>query len=100
MIASIPAETIFEMLKLDESDRAVEKLVVMDYAYYIRDKQLGIADYDWPAMGKAIRARFGIRGLKRIVDKAWKRHRAWCAEAVAAGIAKYAGKEEEHGQQA
>lgn len=93
MIVSIPAESIFETLKYDEPDREVEKLVVLDYAFYLRDRQLGIADYDWPAMGKAIIARFGVKGLRRIVDKAWKRHRAWCAEAVAAGVAKYADRE-------
>ena len=76
MIATIDPKTVIETLAYDISPREKERLLVLDYAFLIRQRQMG-EEIDFPTLAHAVIEQFGIRGLKRIMNKAWKRHAEW-----------------------
>jgi hypothetical protein len=76
VIACIDPKTVLETLAIDCSKREKESLLVLDYAFLIRQSQMG-EEIDFSKLSAAVVEQFGIEGLKRIMAKAWKKHRKW-----------------------
>lgn len=76
MIACIDPKTVLDTLAIDCSEREKERLLVLDYAFLIRQSQMGQA-IDFPTLSAAVVQQFGVKGLGRIMAKAWKKHRKW-----------------------
>lgn len=70
-----PEKQILEELKYDVSDRELEKLIVISYAWILRDY---LDEVDMFKINKAISKRFGFKGLVRIKDKAWGKSKGIC----------------------
>ena len=76
MIATIPPETVLETLAADLSTREKVVILAWNYAYLIRQRQMR-EDIDFAPLSRAIIDQLGVKALERVVNKAWRIHRAW-----------------------